>query len=194
MCVTVETVVQSEERSSLFVGSLRTEVAHASDISESGGATRPAGVRHEIIADADPAFALVREVWFFSDNGEIRHADERRIAINDLVHLVVNMTDAERRFFSETRTTWPERDWEGVPTAKEHELTVSVSADSQKILDYLRKWVGYEGGEYASVIAKKCSISRRRFDGGVQELLVHNLVHVTVDEGTKRNLYTPAKW
>lgn len=70
----------------------------------------------------------------------------------------------------------------------------SLSADAQKILDYLRKWVGHEGGEYASVIKKYCSISRREFDVGIQELLAHNLVHATVDEGTKKNLYTPAKW
>lgn len=95
--------------------SIRTEVAHASDIVDGNGSIRPAGVRHEIVLDTDPAFVLVREVWFWSDDGEVRHADERRVGINDLVHIVVNMTDAERRFFAESRTTWPETDWEGIP-------------------------------------------------------------------------------
>lgn len=94
---------------------IRNDVPHVSDIDDGSGVPRPGGVRHEVVPDSDPAFVLVREVWYWSATGEIRHADERRMAINDLVHLVVNTTEGEKRFFAEARTTWPDRDWDGVP-------------------------------------------------------------------------------
>jgi hypothetical protein len=78
---------------------------------------RPAGIRHEVIIDAkDPRYVIAREVWFFSDNDEVHDVIERRIFFNNLVHLAINMTDAEAEFFSETRTKRPNSDWDGVIT------------------------------------------------------------------------------
>ena len=95
---------------------LFTELPHVWDVKfDDTNTERKAGVRHEIVLDPnDEQFVLVREVWFFSDNGEIHEMVERRMPLNNLVHLAVNMTDAEVVFFSEHRTTRPLNDWDGV--------------------------------------------------------------------------------
>lgn len=89
---------------------------HVWDVSTDNAPARPVGTRHEIQQDGEDV--LVREVWYFSDNGEVREVTERRMPLNQLVHLVVNMTENERRFSSEARTTWPEMDWDGVPNGR----------------------------------------------------------------------------
>ncbi len=111
--------------------SFRTEIAHVSDIVGTDGVSRPSGVRHEIASDPDPAFVVVREVWFWTDSGDDRHVDSRRIAINDLVHVLLNMTEAERRFFAETRTTYPDRNWDGVPMNGTIEQLKTILAEYQ---------------------------------------------------------------
>lgn len=85
----------------------RNENSHVSDIDG-----RPRGTRHELILDG--ARVLVREVWYWPDTGEEDHADEVSIQLNSLVHLVVNMTPAERFHFFYHRTCAPRLDWEGV--------------------------------------------------------------------------------
>jgi hypothetical protein len=95
---------------------LHTELSHVWDVKfDVTNTERPAGVRHEIALDpSDVNYVIVREVWFFSDNGEIHEVVERRIPLNNLVHLAVNMTDTEVMFFSETRTARPTKDWDGL--------------------------------------------------------------------------------
>ena len=93
---------------------IATVSPHVWDVSMDGQYTdRPGGVKHELVGDGETV--VVREVWYLSDTGEEQQVDEVRIGINELVHLVVNMTPVERAHFSENRTTRPGRDWDGVP-------------------------------------------------------------------------------
>lgn len=79
---------------------------HVWDVTFTGQeATRPGGVRHEI--EFDNGVVTFREVWYFSDNGEVQQCDERKLGLNDAVHVMVNITDNECREFSEVRTTRP---------------------------------------------------------------------------------------
>lgn len=86
------------------------------DVHDQAGPTRPAGTRHEILQDGEDAVA--REVWYYSDTGEVYETREVRMGLNDLVHLVVNTTPVERHYFTNTRTAAPALDWEGVPVAE----------------------------------------------------------------------------
>lgn len=79
---------------------------HVWDVTIDGVAnTRPGGTRHEI--EFDNGIVTFREVWYFSDNGEVQQRDERKIELNAAVHVMVNITDAECVEFSEKRTTRP---------------------------------------------------------------------------------------
>lgn len=81
------------------------ETSHVWDVKTGDFLSRPVGVRHEIAFDADSV--TFREVWFFSDNGEVTKTDERTLSLNNAVHLMVNITDAECHEFAEVRTTRP---------------------------------------------------------------------------------------
>jgi hypothetical protein len=74
--------------------------------------SRLKGTRHEI--EQVGANVHVREVWYWCDTGEIDHFEERILPLNDLVHIVVNTTPGERAFFATARTTYPDRDWDGI--------------------------------------------------------------------------------
>jgi len=93
----------------------RNENPHAWDIDG-----RPLGTRHELRLDRDNL--IVREVWFWSDNGEESHADEVVMPLNSFVHLVVNMTVTERAHFANTRTCAPARDWDDVQPSRHHDV------------------------------------------------------------------------
>lgn len=77
------------------------------DVVVDGGAkpSRKGGVRHELLQDGDDV--RVREVWYFCDTGEEEQADEVRMPLTRLVHLVVNSTEEERSLLADIRTTAP---------------------------------------------------------------------------------------
>lgn len=79
------------------------------------GTKRPGGTRHEIIQDG--ITAVVREVWYYSDNGEEAQVYETRMPIDDLVHLIVNTTAEERHHFTHQRTKEPAVSWAGTPSS-----------------------------------------------------------------------------
>ena len=86
---------------------LVNDAPHVWNVTDEGiEGTRPAGTRHEIeVVDGIVTF---REVWYFSDNGEVRETRERVIELDAAVHVMVNITDAEAVEFSEVRTMRPQ--------------------------------------------------------------------------------------
>ena len=105
----VEGLLAKNNRSNI-VCAIVNDAGHVHDIAERKDAPpRASGVRHEIVQDG--LHVLLREVWYWLDTCEERHADEVRMPINDLVHLCVNTTPGERYHISSVRTAAPQTDW-----------------------------------------------------------------------------------
>ncbi len=103
---------------------------HVWDVTIDGiDGTRPGGVRHEI--EFCDGFVVFREVWYFSDSGEVQQCDERKIELNAAVHVMVNITDAECVEFSEVRTKRPED-----PTV----MSSVVKQERETLIEVLALW------------------------------------------------------
>lgn len=112
---------------------------------------RPGGIRHEI--EANEGEIVFREVWFFSDNGEIHEVVERRMPLERAVHFAINATDAEVQLIAEARTKRPAEDWEGVPAKIEigaksnqnYDALHTIEQDGRDVV-VSESWIDEEGG------------------------------------------------
>lgn len=89
---------EKEVKSARQYPRLGTEIPHVWDVD---GKAR--GVVHELIQEGTEL--VVRESW--TENGKPYHSDQIRLPFDQAVHILLNLTSAERERFGTERTVRP---------------------------------------------------------------------------------------